>query len=106
MDTDDIPLDDMTTQAIAFMLSLHEQYMDPTSDAEEQELVDLTQQKGHPRRLLPSIRSSVIDSVTSTSSTPAAAKPQPRRLPGGPKCGLTKLYLITRPTRPTLQLCR
>ena len=46
MDTDAIPLDDMTTQAVAFMLSLHEQYMDPTSDADEQELVDLAQQKG------------------------------------------------------------
>ena len=46
MDTDAIPLDDMTTQAVAFMLSLHEQYMDPTSDADEQELVDLAKQKG------------------------------------------------------------
>ena len=46
MDTDAIPLDDMTTQAVEFMLSLHEQYMDPTSDADEQELVDLAQQKG------------------------------------------------------------
>ena len=46
MDTDAIPLDDMTTQAVAFMLSLHEHYMDPTSDADEQELVDLAQQKG------------------------------------------------------------
>ena len=36
----------MTTQAVEFMLSLHEQYMDPTSDADEQELVDLAQQKG------------------------------------------------------------
>ena len=45
MDTNPIPLDDMTTQAVAFMLSLHEQYIDPTSDADEQELVDLAQQK-------------------------------------------------------------
>ena len=46
MDTNALPLDDMTTQAVAFMLSLHEQYMDPTSDADEQELVDLAQKKG------------------------------------------------------------
>ena len=46
MDTDAIPLEEMTTQAVEFMLSLHEQYMDPTSDADEQELVDLAQQKG------------------------------------------------------------
>lgn len=46
MDTNAIPLDDMTTQAVAFMISLHEQYMDPTIDADEQEPVDLAQKEG------------------------------------------------------------
>ena len=35
----------MTTEAVTFLLSLHAQYMDPTNDAGEQELVDLAVQQ-------------------------------------------------------------
>ena len=41
-----LTLDDMTTNAVKFLLHLHEQYMDPVNDADEQEIVDLAYQQG------------------------------------------------------------
>ena len=45
LDVGALTLDDMTTHAVKFLLSLHEQYMDPVKDAAEQEIVDLAQQQ-------------------------------------------------------------